>query len=154
MSDLEPIFDATPTLRGLISGDADESGRSTLLSRRFPGGSLKIVAAKSPRNLRRHNVRILLIDEADAMEPSAEGSPITLAERRTLSFANRKIILGSTPTLLDTSNVLRSYAQSDQRVFEVPCPDCGAFTEIQWRHIEWQPDQPKTAAFRCPIASR
>lgn len=150
VSDLEPIFDATPNLRGLISGEADESGRSTLLSRRFPGGSLKIVAAKSPRNLRRHNVRILLIDEADAMEVSAEGSPITLAERRTLSFANRKIILGSTPTLLDTSNVLRSYAQSDQRTFEVPCPECGAFTEIQWRHIEWEPDQPKTAAFRCP----
>lgn len=150
VSDLEPIFDATPALRGLISGDADESGRSTLLSRRFPGGSLKIVAAKSPRNLRRHNVRILLIDEADAMEPSAEGSPITLAERRTLSFANRKIILGSTPTLLDTSNVLRSYAQSDQRVFEVPCPECGAMTEIQWRHIEWEPDKPQTAAFRCP----
>ncbi len=150
VSDLEPIFDATPTLRGLISADADEGGRSTLLSRRFPGGSLKIVAAKSPRNLRRHNVRILLIDEADAMEPSAEGSPITLAERRTLSFANRKIILGSTPTLLDTSNVLRSYAQSDQRVFEVPCPDCGTMTEIMWRHIEWQPDQPQTAAFRCP----
>lgn len=150
VSDLEPIFDATPALRGLISGDADGAGRSTLLSRRFPGGSLKIVAAKSPRNLRRHNVRILLIDEADAMEPSAEGSPITLAERRTLSFANRKIILGSTPTLLDTSNVLRSYAQSDARVFEVPCPDCGAFTEIQWRHIEWEPDKPQTAAFRCP----
>ncbi len=150
VSDLEPIFDATPALRGLISGEADESGRSTLLSRRFPGGSLKVVAAKSPRNLRRHNVRILLIDEADAMEVSAEGSPITLAERRTLSFANRKIILGSTPTLLDTSNVLRSYAQSDQRVFEVPCPECGAFTEIQWRHIEWEPDKPHTSAFRCP----
>ncbi len=150
VSDLEPIFEATPALRGLISAEADESGRSTLLSRRFPGGSLKVVAAKSPRNLRRHNARILLIDEADAMEPGAEGSPITLAERRTLSFANRKIILGSTPTLADTSNVLRSYEESDQRVFEVPCPECGAFTEIQWRHIEWREGQPETAAFRCP----
>jgi len=150
VSDLEPIFEATPVLRGLISADADEAGRSTLLSRRFPGGSLKIIAAKSPRNLRRHNVRILLIDEADAMEAGVEGSPITLAERRTLSFANRKIILGSTPTHKATSNVLRAYARSDQRIYEVPCPDCGAFTEIQWGHIEWQPDQPHTAAFRCP----
>lgn len=150
VSDLEPIFDATPALRGLISAEADEAGRSTLLSRRFPGGSLKIIAAKSPRNLRRHNVRVLLIDEADAMEAGVEGSPITLAERRTLSFANRKIILGSTPTLEATSNVLRAYARSDRRVYEVPCPDCGAFTEIQWSHIEWQPDQPHTAAFRCP----
>jgi phage terminase large subunit GpA-like protein len=150
VSDLEPIFDATPALRGLLTAEADEAGRNTLLSRRFPGGSLKIVAAKSPRNLRRHTARILLFDEADAMEPGPEGSPIMLAERRTLSFANRKIIMGSTPTLEETSNVLRAYAASDARVFEVPCPECGGFTEIMWRHIEWQPDKPETAAFRCP----
>lgn len=153
VSDLEPIFEATPALAGLLSAEADESGRSTLLSRRFPGGSLKVVAAKSPRNLRRHNVRILLIDEADGMEPTNEGSPLTLAERRTLSFPNRKIVVGSTPTIEETSNVLRSYATSDQRVFEVPCPSCGAFSEILWSHIEWQPNRPETAAFRCPHCS-
>jgi phage terminase large subunit GpA-like protein len=150
VSDLEPIFAATPALAGLLTAEADETGRNTLLSRRFPGGSLKIVPAKAPRNLRRHNVRVLLIDEADAMEPGPEGNPLILAERRTLSFANRKIILGSTPTQEDTSNVLRSYAASDQRVFECPCPACGAFTEILWNHIEWQPGKPETAAFRCP----
>ena len=150
VSDLEPIFEATPVLAGLLSVDAAEAGRNTLLSRRFPGGSLKIVAAKAPRNLRRHNVRVLLIDEADGMEPGAEGSPVVLAERRTLSFADRKIVMGSTPTLEATSNVLRAYAVSDQRVFEVPCPECGAMSEIEWSHIEWQPDRPETAAFRCP----
>ena len=150
VSDLEPVFAATPAVAGLLTDDNAAADRNTLMSRRFPGGSLKIVAAKSPRNLRRHNVRILLLDEADAMEPSAEGSPIILAERRTLSFANRKIIVGSTPTLDDTSNVLRLYAASDARVFEVPCPTCGAFTEILWRHIEWEDGRPDTAAFRCP----
>ena len=150
VSDVEPIFEATPALRGLVSAEADESGRNTLLSRRFAGGSLKVIAAKSPRNLRRHNIRILLIDEADAMEVGAEGSAIALAVERTRSFANRKIVLGSTPTLESTSNVLRSYADSDQRVFEVPCPECGTFTEMLWSMIEWQPDEPQTAAFRCP----
>lgn len=150
VSDIEPIFGATPALSSLLSDDSGESGRNTLLSRRFPGGSLKVIAAKAPRNLRRHNARVLLIDEADGMEPGPEGSPVLLAERRTLSFANRKIVMGSTPTLEATSNVLRAYAQSDQRVFEVPCPECANMTEIQWSHIEWQPDQPETAAFRCP----
>lgn len=116
VSDVEPIFAATPALAGLLTEDA-ESGRNTLLSRRFPGGNLKVVAAKAPRNLRRHNARVLLIDEADAMEAGSEGSTIRLAERRTMSFASRKIVLGSTPLLESTSNVLRSYAQSDQRVF-------------------------------------
>lgn len=150
VSDVEPIFDASPALRGLLTAENEEGGRNTLLHRRFPGGSLKVVAAKAPRNLRRHNVRILFIDEADGMEVGAEGSPILLAERRTLSFPNRKIVLGSTPTHAETSHVLRAYGQSDQRVFEVPCPACGTFTEVQWQHIEWEPERPDTAAFRCP----
>lgn len=150
VSDVEPIFSASPALAGLIEADAEEGARNTLLHRRFPGGSLKVVAAKAPRNLRRHTVRVLFVDEADAMEPGPEGSPITLAERRTLSFADRKIVIGSTPLDEETSNVLRSYGASDQRVFEVPCPACGGFTEILWTHIEWQPGRPETAAFRCP----
>lgn len=152
VSDLEPIFQASPALNGLFSStpEGDGADRETLLSKRFPGGFLKIVAAKSPRNLRRHNVRVLLIDEADAMEPGREGSAILLAEKRTLSFGNRKIILGSTPVFADTSNVLRSYAQSDQRIYEVPCPECGEFTEILWRHIVWPEGKPEQAAFGCP----
>jgi phage terminase large subunit GpA-like protein len=150
VSEVEPIFAATPVLAGLLSDDTPEGERNTLLSRRFPGGSLKIVASRAPRNLRRHSARILLVDEADGMELTTEGNPVTLAERRTLSFPNRKIVIGSTPKFEDTSAVLRSYTESDQRIFECPCPACGAFTEILWQHIEWEPDRPETAAFRCP----
>jgi len=150
VSDLEPTFAATPSLAGLLTADGGEGGRNTLLSRRFPGGSLKVVAARAPRNLRRHNVRVLLIDEADAMEAGAEGSPILLAERRTLSFANRKIVMGSTPIHEETSNVLRAYAASDQRVFEIPCPHCGARFELLWRHIAWPDGAPERAYAACP----
>jgi phage terminase large subunit GpA-like protein len=150
VSDVEPIFAASPMLRGAMQIEDAEEDRNTLLSRRFAGGSLKVVAARAPRNLRRHNARILVCDEADACESGPEGNPIRLAERRTLSFANRKIIIGSTPIFADTSHVLRAYGVSDQRVFEVPCPACGAFTEIMWQHIEWPPDEPQSAAFRCP----
>jgi phage terminase large subunit GpA-like protein len=150
VSDVEPIFQASRVVRGTLSADVEEGERNTLLHRRFPGGSLKIVAARAPRNLRRHTARVLFIDEADAMEIGAEGNPIMLAERRTLSFADRKIVLGSTPLHDDTSHALRAYAASDQRVFELPCPECGGFTEILWGNVEWQPDRPDTAQFRCP----
>lgn len=150
VSDIEPLFEASPVLQGLLSTEVDEGGRNTLLHRRFPGGSFKTVAAKAPRNLRKHTAQILAIDEADAMLAGPEGSPLTLAERRTLSYANRKIIIGSTPRDTETSNVLRLYALSDQRVFEVPCPSCGGCTEILWQHIVWEKDQPETATFRCP----
>lgn len=151
VSDIEPIFTASPTLRGALADDQEEGERNTLLSRRFlGGGSLKIVAAKAPRNLRRHTARILIVDEADAMEVGVEGNPIRLGERRTLTFANRKIVIGSTPIFSDTSAVLRAYGESDGRVFEVPCPECGAFTEIAWAHIIWPEGEPLKAAFRCP----
>ena len=150
VSDIEPIFQATPALRGALSDEIEEGERNTLLHRRFAGGSLKCVAARAPRNLRRHTARVLMVDEADACETGAEGNPLRLAERRTLSFANRKIIIGSTPLFEDTSHVLRAYGESDARVFEVPCPECGERTEVLWQHIEWEPERPKTAAFRCP----
>jgi phage terminase large subunit GpA-like protein len=151
VSDLEPTFAASPALRGVLSREVGGGeDRSTILHRLFAGGSLKIVASKSPRNLRRHTARVLFVDEADAMEVTAEGSPILLAEKRTLSFPDRKIVVGSTPLHEETSHVLRSYGESDRRVFEIPCPSCGGFTEVMWQHIEWQPDRPETAAFRCP----
>jgi phage terminase large subunit GpA-like protein len=151
VSDIEPIFSASPVLRGTLEDDVAEEGeRNTLLSRRFPGGSLKVVAARAPRNLRRHTARVLIVDEADACEVTAEGDPIKLGERRTLTFANRKIVIGSTPIFEDSSAVLRAYAESDGRVFEVPCPSCGVFTEIAWAMIEWPEGQPQDAAFRCP----
>ncbi|SPF81930.1 phage terminase large subunit family protein [Pseudoprimorskyibacter insulae] len=150
VSDVEPIFAASSTVAKALSDDREDGDRNTLLSRRFPGGSLKVVAAKAPRNLRRHNVRVLFIDEADGMESTAEGSPILLAERRTLSFPDRKIVLGSTPVHDETSHVLRAYAQSDARVFEVPCPCCGVFSEIQWDAIIWDEGKPETARWKCP----
>lgn len=148
-SDIEPIFESSPDLRGLLSPENDPSGRSTLLSRRFSGGSLKIIPARSPRNLRAHTARILLADEIDAWEITAEGDALALAERRTISFANRKIVAGSTP-IFDHGAISRLYAQSDRRVFEVPCPECREFTEVLWSNICWDDGKPETAAFTCP----
>jgi phage terminase large subunit GpA-like protein len=155
VSDIEPIFDASPSLKGTITGgDGGKAGeRNTLLSRRFPGGSLKVVASRAPRNLRRHTARVLIVDEADGMEAGAEGNPIRLAERRTLTYANRKIVIGSTPVFEDTSAVLKNYKESDQQILEVPCPSCGAFFEILWAHIVWPEGKPDEAKCKCPHCS-
>ncbi len=151
VDDVEPLFDASPVLQGRLASPAlARRDRNTMLHRLWNGGSLKCVAGKAPRNLRRHTAKILMVDEVDAIEVSAEGDPCALAERRTMTFPDRKIIIGGTPIDEATSHVLRSYNESDQRVFEVPCPQCGGFTEIKWMHIEWQTGQPETSAFRCP----
>ncbi len=148
---LEPIFAESPNLRGVLSEDTVAAGtksRNTILSRRFPGGFLKLIGG-SPRGLRGHNIRVLLVDEAAAMEADdVEGSVVARAITRTTGFPDRKIIEGSTPTD-ENSNVLLSYENSDQARFEVPCPDCGGFTFIEWRHIRFEAG-PETAAFKCP----
>ncbi|TCM85177.1 phage terminase large subunit family protein [Rhodovulum steppense] len=147
--DLEGIFEASPELRGLLSDEADESGRSTMLNRRFAGGSLKFVAAKSPRNLRRHTSKLLIMDEIDGFEVSQEGDPIELATMRTLTFRDRKIIAGSTP-VFDFGPATRLYDQSDKRVFEVCCPSCGDFAEVRWADLRWTEGDPDSAHWVCP----
>ncbi|WP_245269877.1 phage terminase large subunit family protein [Nitrobacter hamburgensis] len=150
VADIEPIFDESPSLRGMLSDGSDESGRNTILARRFPGGSLTLVAAKAPRNLRAHNARVLFMDEVDGMEMTKEGPPTILAEKRTMSFADRKIVTGSTPIFEETSPVIRAYAKSDQRIFEVRCVECGEFHEIVWRDIHWPESEPEKAHWCCP----
>lgn len=149
VSDLEPLLDASG-LNTLVQITGSRTERSTIMHRRFAGGSLKALAARSPRNLRRHTARVLLMDEVDGFEVTAEGNAMALAEKRTMTFADRKLVAGSTPANEETSNILRLWSQSDQRIYEVPCPECGAYTEILWSHIEWQEGRPETAAFRCP----
>lgn len=147
--ELESLFEASPDLRGLLSDDADETGRSTMLARRFPGGSLKFLAAKSPRNLRRHTTRFLAMDEIDGYEVTQEGDPIKLAEMRTLTFRDRKILAGSTP-VFDHGPISRLYSESDQRIYECLCPSCGEFSEITWEAIEWKENDPASAHWVCP----
>ena len=150
VDDLEPTFAASPAVSGLLASDTAEGERNTLTSRKFPGGSLKLIAARSPRNLRRHSARYLIMDELDAFDITKEGDPIKLAVQRTISWPDRKIIAGSTPTYQETSHILRLYAESDMRVYEIPCPECGAFAEILWAGIIWDEGRPETARWRCP----
>lgn len=134
---LRPAEDAPTKRRG-------RRASSVTMARRFPGGSLKFLSAASPRTLRRHTARVLFCDEVDGYKITNEGNPVTLAERRTLSFPDRKIVLGSTPVDESTSLVLASYDTSDRRVFEVPCPHCGVFQELQWERMCLE-----TAQYKC-----
>ena len=150
VDDLEPLFASSPALEGLLPEPArDERGRSTLLQRFFHGGSVKAISSKAARNLRRHTARCVYADEVDAME-CIEGDPLKLAERRTLTYRNRKLVAGSSPKVEDTSLICKLYAESDQRIFEIACPHCDHRFELLWRHIEWPERQPERAHAVCP----
>jgi len=129
--------------------EASRSKRSKTMTRRFTGGEITFTAAASPKNLRRHSSRVLLMDEISAMAITNEGDPIALALQRTGSWPNSIIILGSTPTNKGTCAAGKRYERSDKRVFEVRCPHCQEFFELLWSNIKWPKDNPAAAYALC-----
>jgi phage terminase large subunit GpA-like protein len=149
--EIAPMLRDTPCLRGLVSEAKAKDGANTILQKQFPGGSLSLVGANSPRGFRRVSRRVVLFDEIDGYPASAgtEGDQIKLGIRRTEYYWNRKIVAGSTPTVKDFSRVERMFQQGDQRRYFVPCPDCGHMQYLKWANIKWRDNDPDTASYAC-----
>jgi phage terminase large subunit GpA-like protein len=153
ITDIEGVFADSPEITGFLPmPHPGRSDRNTLTHRMYEGGSLKSVHAGAPRNFRRISVRVLYIDELDACNQNSavEGDITALAIQRTMTWPNRKIICGGTPLDTQTSAIARLYSESNQQIWEVPCPDCGTFHEITWESIRWPDDRPEEAAWCCP----
>lgn len=149
--DIGPMFRDTPVLQGLVSEDKSRSSSNTLRKKLFPGGQLLLTGANAPSGFRRVTVRILLFDEVDGYPPTAgtEGDQIRLGIRRTETYWNRKIIMGSTPTVQGASRIEEHFEHTDQRRYFVPCPFCGHMQFLRWSLIKWEKGRPDTARYEC-----
>lgn len=149
--EIAPMIRDTPVLRGLVADAKSKDSNNTILSKSFPGGTLSLVGANSPRGFRRVSRRIVLFDEIDGYPPSAgaEGDQIKLGIRRSEYYWNRKIVMGSTPTVHEASRVEREFEKTDQRRFFVPCPHCGGFQHLKWSGMKWQKGRPQDAYYEC-----
>lgn len=150
-----PMIRDTPVLKEIFNTKSRDSG-DTILQKAFPGGRLNITGANAPATLASRPIRIVLCDEVDRFPASAgtEGDPVSLAEKRTTTFWNRKIGLVSTPTIKGESRIEASYLEGDQRQFYVPCPHCGTRQVITWAGVKWGTDDegeadPDTAHYEC-----
>lgn len=148
---LESMLTETPVLEERIAKARSRDASNTLFSKDFPGGIMVLTGANSATGLRSMPARFIFMDEVDAfpLDADGEGDPVSLAERRTNTFARRKILLTSTPTVKDFSRIEREYNRSDQRVYEVPCQNCGHFQQLRWQQLKWEPDRPETSAYEC-----
>ena len=148
---LAPMIEETPILKDRIANNASRDASNSMMSKEFDGGVLIITGANSAAGLRSMPIRYLFLDEIDAypLDVDGEGDPIQLAEKRTTTFARRKVYMCSTPTVKDVSRVEREFLRSDQRRFYVPCPHCGHKQHLQWRNLKWDNDDPQTAAYAC-----
>jgi phage terminase large subunit GpA-like protein len=136
---LESMITDTPCLAEKIAPARARDSGNTMFSKDFSGGIMLLTGANSSTGLRSAPCRYLFMDEVDAFpsDVDGEGDPVALAERRTTTFARRKILLTSTPTVKDFSRIEAEYQRSDQRRFYVPCPCCGEMQWLQWSRLKW-----------------
>jgi phage terminase large subunit GpA-like protein len=148
---LESMITETPCLAEKIAPARARDSGNTMFSKEFSGGIMLLTGANSATGLRSAPCRYLFCDEVDGFpsDVDGEGDPVALAERRTTTFARRKILLTSTPTVKDFSRIEAEYLRSDQRRFYVPCPSCGAMEWLKWGQLKWDDGRPETARYQC-----
>jgi phage terminase large subunit GpA-like protein len=148
---LESMISETPCLAAKIAPARSRDSGNTMFSKEFSGGIMLMAGANSATGLRSAPCRYLFADEVDAFpdDVDGEGSPLALAERRTTTFARRKILITSTPTVKDFSTIEAEYLRSDQRRFFVPCPSCGEMQWLKWGQLKWKEANPETVLYEC-----
>jgi phage terminase large subunit GpA-like protein len=156
---LDPMFLDTPCLEGKLEAVKLRRGRSTMLQKSFPGGTVQIIGTKSPRAMRMVHGRIILMSEIDAYELSAgtEGDPTKILPKRAGAYGNPKFVEESSPLLFDTSRIEPAFEAGSMEYFNVPCPHCGELQRLEWggrdvRYgVKWDKDDPETAHYVCRL---
>lgn len=147
---LTPMLQDTPALRDKVSEKSKNSG-NTILHKEFPGGHITIVGANSASGLRSRPIRVLLADEIDGYPPTAgkDGDPLLLASKRLTTFWNRKEVFISTPTVKGISRIEVEYENSTQEIWNVPCPQCGAYQPLEWGQVKFDKDNLSEIDYVC-----
>lgn len=137
---IAPLVRDTKVLKEKISDSKSRDSNNTILSKNYPSGSLALVGANSAIGLASKPIRIVIADEIDSFPLSAgvEGDPLELAEKRTITYPNRKKIKVSTPTIKGVSRVEEKYIKGTWERWKKECPHCGAFVYINIQGIKYQ----------------
>ena len=147
---LESMITDTPVINEKIAPARARDSDTTLFSKSFPGGILLLAGSNSPTGLRSAPCRYLFLDEVDAYPAdTGEGDAVELAIKRASTFARRKILITSTPTIKHFSRIEAEYENSDQRRFFVPCPSCGHMQYLRFSQLKWEDGKPETAEYEC-----
>ena len=130
-----PLVDLSPALRAHLTGRAEDKAT---LKYHFDRMTLMLAWANSPTALASHPIRYVWMDEIDKYPPytGVEADPVKLAEVRTATFWNRKIVMCSTPTT-DRGYIAREYGKSDRRRYHVPCPRCGTYQALVFPQVKF-----------------
>lgn len=129
---IAPMIRDTLPLRERVADVKSRDSGNTMLQKQFPGGMLTLVGSNSPSGLASTPCKYVLGDERDrwALSAGTEGDPWKLAEARTTTFYNSKMVDVSTPTIKGESAIEKSYNAGTRERWCHQCPDCGEWVEL------------------------
>lgn len=143
---IAPMLRDSPRLRAKVSDVKSRDSGNTILQKTFPGGMLTIVGSQSPSALASTPARYIIGDERDrwALSAGTEGDPWALAEARTTTYYNAKLIDVSTPTIKGLSPIEKSFANGTRERWCSQCPHCGEWHNIVFDDIKFDFETVKT----------
>lgn len=151
--------------------------KATKTHKRIAGVSLRLAWAGSPTELASDSAVLVLVDEIDRMDDNVkgEGNVFELAEARTSTYPDGRVIGTSTPTIgnVDTfihpvtglehwavsdtvaSPIWRLWQEGTRHEWAWPCPHCGEYFIPRFKHLAWPekstPDEARQkASLQCP----
>lgn len=159
---IAPLIRDTDCLAEKVSDSKTRDVNNTILMKAFPGGFLGMGGANSPAGLASRPIRVLLCDEVDRYPDSAgsEGDPVMLAEKRTITFWNRKKVFVSSPGIKGVSRIEDEYLSGTQERWCVKCPHCGEYVyfDLYGMIYNYEKDEKGNyhvgeITFRCPACN-
>lgn len=153
-TEIAPMLRETPVLRRMLrpARRGEKQDKATFF-KMSNGASVRLVGAAADDAFRRYSSRLMAADEIDGdgwtPDYKSQGDKLSLFWTRGEKFWNRKLIVGSTPLLEETSRIAARWAKSDQRRYHVPCPTCGTMQYLDWGGrdtpfgLKWKADNGK-----------
>lgn len=154
---INKMIESTPSLSEKISPSKARDKHNTLLYKEFAGGFVKFVGANSPVGLSSTPARFVYMDEIDRypLSVGGEGSALSLAETRTITFgARKKLFFTSTPTIKGISAIDAAFETTSQRFYHVPCPFCGSYQTLVIDQLRYSPGNYNHVVYECAGCKR
>jgi len=132
---LNPLIESTPAVARVLTSTNSRDASNRRAFKDFEGGQLYIEHAGNPVRLKSTSVGLMLVDEfaSFANELKSGDDPDALLDGRVSAFPSTwKRLKVGTPEIEGICRISALYAQSDQRRWHWPCPDCGHEQPFEW----------------------
>lgn len=164
-SKFNPLVDDCAAVRKLVAKPRGRSGVNNQKMKSYPGGFMMFAWSGSPKTMRGRSAPLIVCDEVDGYERTAEGHPVGLLWQRSATFGDQRFLLEiSTPTIKGESYIEKAFDMGDQRHFHVECPHCHVSDKLEWENVTWEgkrdsdeetaanlaEQKPDTAHYYCP----